>query len=286
MGKIRIKAFGSPEEEAKQKEKVKARKEAKKARIEAENKKAVKAAPPQEEKKIEAVQVEEKEKATTKSAKVDKEKKTKPAEEKESAKKIKRVRGKRYQNAAKAVEKKQLYPLSQAVELAQKTSFAHFDSSIEAHLLTLEKGISGEVKLPHGTGKELKIAICDDKILTEIAAGKINFDVLIATPDIMPKLARFAKLLGPRGLMPNPKAGTVTDKPDEIVKKLQSGLIRFKTESGAPLIHLIIGKTSFPQKHLEENLSSLINAVGRAKIKKMTLSSTMGPGIKVDLNSI
>ena len=282
MGKIRIKTFGSPEEETKQKEKAKARKETKKAKKTAKapglkgGERLVTMAPTEEElASMPTPPVEEKTREIPKEK--EKKVKTQPTHKKRSQK---------YQNATKLVDKSRLYPLEEAVSLVKKTSFSRFDGSVDVHLSTTEKGLSGNVQFPHSTGKKVEVAIVDDKILSEIEAGKINFDVLVATPEFMPKLAKVAKILGPRGLMPNPKAGTITKEPEKLAEKLKEGQTRFKTEAEAPLVHLTVGKTSFPNKNLEENLRALIPAVGLTKIKKLTLSSTMGPGIKVDLTTL
>lgn len=143
-------------------------------------------------------------------------------------------------------------------------------------------GLKGEVEFPYPTGKQQKIRIADEALLKEIEKGKIDFTLLIATPQMMPKLAKYAKILGPRGLMPNPKAGTITDQPEELAKKL-TGKITWKTEPKAPLIHLTIGKVSQPDSQLEENFKALVAAIGQKNIKKATLAPTMGPGVKIKI---
>ncbi len=186
----------------------------------------------------------------------------------------------------KLVSKNQTYPLEKAVTLLTQFKTGKFDESVELHVSTREQGVSGVLNLPHGSGKTLRIKIADDAILASIEAGKIDFDVLVATPDMMPKLAKVARILGPRGLMPNPKNGTVTPKPEDAVKKLSGGEIRFKTEPKAPIIHLIIGKMSFGEKKILENAKSALDAIGENKIKSATLTSTMSPGIKLQVSSI
>jgi len=222
-----------------------------------------------------------------------KEKKKKLAEEtKAKAKKVSqkkplakaKVRGKKYQQVKKKVNHNQLYPLPKAIKLAQETSISKFNGSIEVHLVVKELGVKGEVLFPYSTGKMTKIAIANDALLKKIAKGKIDFDVLLATPGIMPQLSKYAKILGPKGLMPNPKAGTITEKPEELAKKI-TGKTQFKTEANAPLIHLVIGKVDSKAKELEKNFKALIDAVGPNKIKKAIITSTMGPGVKVDLTS-
>ena len=139
------------------------------------------------------------------------------------------------------------------------------------------------MKLPHGTGKTTKVKIVDDALLAEIESGKISFDILVATPAMMPKLAKVAKILGPRGLMPNPKAGTITEKPEEVVKKYEGGVNNFRTELKAPIIHLTVGKLSFGEEKLSQNIKSAFDAVKKENIKTAVLKSTMSPGIKLQV---
>ena len=151
----------------------------------------------------------------------------------------------------------------------------------------IEKGLRGNVSLPHGTGKKIRVAIADsdtiEKIVSEVEKGKIGFDALVAHPSVMPKLARIAKFLGPKGLMPNPKNGTISPTPEKVAKKLETGEINWKTESDFPIIHLVIGKLSFKDNQLAENYSALVKSIGPTKIKNVTLKSTMSPGIKVTI---
>jgi large subunit ribosomal protein L1 len=207
----------------------------------------------------------------------------KPAKKTKKAKFIKKSNKRSANYTAKVMEidKNKIYPLSEALELLRKVKSAKFDETVELHINTTEAGISGQVKLPHGTGKELRIAVADDAVLAEVEKGKINFDILIATPSSMPKLAKVARVLGPRGLMPNPKNGTISENPEEAMKKFQGGQISFKTENKLPLIHLSVGKTSFENKQLEENIKTLFTAIKRDRIKKVTLKSTMSPGIRI-----
>lgn len=285
MGKIRIKTLGLPEEEEKEKEKTKVRKEAKQAQKTAKapglkgGERLVAMGPSEEElAEIPIPSTEEKAEEEFKEAPPQAEKKIKAH--------LPKKRGKNYQNAAKLIDKSRLYPLSEAVALVKKTSFTRFDGSVEAHINTFEGGVSGSVKFPHSTGKKIEVAIANDQILVAIEEGKIDFDVLVATPEFMPQLAKFGKILGPRGLMPNPKAGTVTSEPEKVAEKLKKGETKFKTEAQSPTIHLVVGKISFANKNLEENLRALISAIGPSKIKKFALSSTMGPSIKVAVTSI
>ena len=136
--------------------------------------------------------------------------------------------------------------------------------------------------MPHGTGKQSKVAILTDEVIKLIEQGKIDFDVLIARPTDMPKLVKFAKVLGPKGLMPNPKAGTVSEKPEEAVKKFTSGVIRFKTEAKFPLLHQSIGKLSFRDEQLVDNIAVFLKAVKPQNITTVYLKSTMSPAIKIN----
>lgn len=208
------------------------------------------------------------------------------AEEETKAKpKKKKIRGKNYQAALKKVDREKLYPLSEAIKLLKKTSITQFDGSVDIHLNTLKTGLKGQIEFPFKTGKTLKIAIADDKLLAKLAKGKIDFTLLISPPAMMPKLAKYAKLLGPKGLMPNPKADTISEKPEAKAKELAKK-ITFRTEAKAPLIHLTIGKVNDQPKHLKANFITLIKAVGPKNIRKAILAPTMGPGIKVDLSKL
>ncbi len=192
-----------------------------------------------------------------------------------------RVRGKKYLAAKKKIDTTKLYPPKEAIKLVKDTSFSKFDGKIEAHLSVIDMGNLGEISFPHLETGTKRIEMLNDKILAELKEGKINFDILIATTTTMPKLLPFARILGPKGLMPNPKNGTLTDKPEEAMKKLAVAKTVIKTESKAPVIHIVVGKVSQPEKELEANLVELVKVVKAPKIKKMVLSATMGPGIKV-----
>lgn len=207
----------------------------------------------------------------------------KEKKEKKAQKITVKSRGKRYEEAKKLVDKTTVYSLKSAVAILKKMKSPKFDESIELHLLVDEIGLKGEVDLPHSIGKTVRVAVVDDKILEEIEKGKLNFDILVTHPSFMPKLAKFAKVLGPKGLMPNPKAGTISPKPEEIVKKFSKGTLRWKTEPKAPLIHQMIGKISNDDKQLSENGEKFIKAVGEKHILKAYIKSTMSPSIKLDL---
>jgi len=206
---------------------------------------------------------------------------TAPVEETSNVIKKARVRGKKYLSARKKVDPNKLYSLTDAIKLVKETSFSSFEGKIEAHVTVLDIGNSGEIVFPHLETSSKKIVVLNDAILAEIKDGKVNFDILIATPATMPKLLPFARVLGPKGLMPNPKSGTLTDKPEEAVKKLSVAKTMIKTEKKAPVIHIIVGKVSQPEKELTANVTELIRVIKPIKIKKLALCATMGPSIKV-----
>lgn len=196
-----------------------------------------------------------------------------------------KVRSKVYQSTRTKVDPTKLYPIEEAIRLVKQVSISKFDGSLDAHLSTHKKGLTGEVNLPYLKEKSKKVVVADEKVLGEIKEGKIDFDVLLATKEFMPKLVPYAKILGPKGLMPNPKAGTIVDDPKKALEKFQGGLTRFKTEKDQPLIHLKIGQISQPEKELIENLKALITAIGSQNIKKLVIAPTMGPAIKIQKQS-
>jgi large subunit ribosomal protein L1 len=192
-------------------------------------------------------------------------------------------RGKRYQEAKKMVDINKNYSLKEAIGLLKKMKLVKFDQSVELHFVVDETGLKGEIDLPFTTGKIVRVKVVDDKILADLEKGKIEFDVLVTHPSFMPRLAKFAKVLGPKGLMPNPKAGTVSMKPEEVVKKFEKGLLRWKTEAKFPLIHQMVGKISFDEKNLIANSEKFIEAVGKTHIKKGYIKTTMSPAIKLEI---
>jgi len=212
-----------------------------------------------------------------------------PAEETETKKskntkeRTKHARSKQYKKTRKLIDKAHFYKTDEALELLRKVSKVKFNASVELHCNLTEDRISGELNLPHGTGKSQKVEIATDKTLGKLKDGTIDFDVLVATPTMMPKLAKFAKLLGPKGLMPNPKSGTISDKPEEIKKKLAAGATRYKSEAKAPILHLVIGKLSFTNKQLEENVKSAINTIKLKNLASVYLCSSMSPSIKLKI---
>ena len=197
--------------------------------------------------------------------------------------KVTRTRGKKYQAAKKLTDPTKFYPLAQAIALVKKTSFAKFGGKIEAHITTYDIGSVGEISFPHLETAAKKIVVLNDTILAEIKEGKLDFDILIATPATMPKLLPFARTLGPKGLMPNPKNGTLTDKPEEAVKRLSVAKQVIATEKKAPVIHLVVGKVDQPESELAANIEELIKVVKPSKIIKLSLCATMGPSVKVEI---
>ncbi|MDO8583269.1 MAG: hypothetical protein Q7R51_01965 [bacterium] len=212
-------------------------------------------------------------------------------EEKTEVKKVKKAfkkenkapHSKNYQTVAKIVDRNKKYSLTEALDLLEKLKRSQFDETVELHINTTETGVSGIITLPHGTGKIVRVAIADDDIIAEVQKGKINFDILLANPSMMPKLARVAKILGPKGLMPNPKNATLVKDPEKSAENFKKGQMNFKTEAKAPIMHLTVGKMSFGAKKLSENISALIEAIKKEKIRNVTLKSTMSPGIKLNI---
>ncbi len=267
MGKVKVRTLGDEEQEKQEKKKAKRGAEEKKLQKEVVEEKVVKS-----------------EEAT----------KTKIRTEIKKFKPSKKQHSNSYITVAKIIDRNKKYSLREALNLLPKLKRARFDETVELHINTIEKGISGNFSLPHGTGKQIKIEILNqaenpkhvEEIVKKVETGKIDFDLLIATPDTMPRLARVARFLGPRGLMPNPKNGTITTKPDEIAKKFRGGQINFKTEAKFPILHLIVGKVSFGEKKLTDNIKTVITAVQTKNIKNITLKSTMSPAISLDTINI
>ena len=199
----------------------------------------------------------------------------------EKSVKVIRVRGKKYKAVKKKIDVQKLYSLKDAIKLVKETSISKFDGKVEAHLAVVDMGNLGEISFPHLETSTKRIVVLNDAILAELKEGKVNFDILVATTTTMPKLLPFARLLGPRGLMPNPKSGTLTDKPEEAVKKLSVAKTMVKTEKKAPVVHIVVGKVSQPVEELEANILELIKVVKFPKIKKLALCATMGPCVKV-----
>ncbi len=288
MGKIRVATLGDEAQEKKHKESSKARREAKKLEKEKTHVKGLGLKGGQQIKVIEGVELKPEIEAALHHEEVSQEKPVK------KPKRIKvRVRSERYKQLAGLVDKNKTYSLKEAVELVKKTAKTKFDGSVETHIninsATLPKdklSLAGTVNLPHGTGKKRVIVIADEALIAKIATGKIDFDVLVSHPSLMPKLAKVARILGPKGLMPNPKTGTISTDPEKRVKELAGGELAWKTEPDHPVIHQVIGKVSFTEGQISENLAAFVKAISAGKIAKLTLNATMGPGIKVDVNTI
>lgn len=224
--------------------------------------------------------------------------------------------GKKYLEAARLVEADRRYEIGDAAELLPKLSFTKFDSTIEAHLRLgidprhADQLVRGTVVLPHGTGRTTRVIVFaqgekaqealragadevgGDDLVKKIDAGWFEFDVAVATPDMMGTVGRLGKKLGPRGLMPNPKSGTVTFDIERAVGEVKSGRIEFKVDR-AGIIHVPVGRASFTPDQLRANVAALVDAVNRAKpsgakgtfMRTLTLAPTMGPGVRVDIGS-
>ena len=227
-------------------------------------------------------------------------------------------RGKKYVEAAKLIDRTATYDVEQAMELVKKVSTAKFDETIEAHIRTgcdgrhAEQQIRGAVVLPHGTGKSVKVLVFakGDKATEAEAAGAdyvgaeelipkiqnegwFDFDVVVATPDMMGVVGRLGRVLGPKGLMPNPKAGTVTMDVTKAVKDIKAGKIEYRLDK-TNIIHVPIGKASFSEADLADNFQTLMDAINKAKpatlkgqyIKSISVSPTMGPGVKLNVTKL
>ena len=225
--------------------------------------------------------------------------------------------GKKYLDAAKLVDRTVIYQPLEAVELARQTTTVAFDASIEVHLRLgvdprhADQMVRGTVVLPHGTGKTVRVAVFaqgekaqealragadevgGDDLVKKIEAGWLEFEVALATPDSMGMVGKLGKILGRRGLMPNPKAGTITFDLERAVKEVKAGRVEFRVDK-AGTVHAAIGKASFEATALLDNLATLVEAISRAKpagakgqyLRGLTIASTMGPGIRVDVPGV
>ena len=226
--------------------------------------------------------------------------------------------GKKYVEAAKLVDRATAYEANDAVALVKKTAVAKFDETIEVHIRTgcdgrhAEQQIRGAIVLPNGTGKAVKVLVFakGDKVNEAEAAGAdyvggdelipkiqndgwLDFDVVVATPDMMGVVGRLGKVLGPKGLMPNPKAGTVTMDVTKAVNDIKAGKIEYRLDK-ANIIHVPIGKASFTEEKLQENFDALMDAIVKARpsalkgqyLKSVTMTSTMGPGVKLNIGKL
>lgn len=197
-------------------------------------------------------------------------------------------RSDRYKAALASVDRSHNYPLQQALELAVKGSYSKFDGTISLHIRIQpakkaeSESIRGLMQLPHGTGKTVNAAILTEELIDQIAkSGKTTYDVLIATPALMPKIATIAKILGPQGKMPSPKAGTVSDKPEDVLTALQSGRVEYRADS-SNIVHQPIGKASWDIAKLVENGQAVLGALSTYQLLSVTASATMGPGVRVN----
>ena len=217
-------------------------------------------------------------------------------------------KSKRYTEAAALIENGKLYSAEEAIELVKKTSNVKFDASVDvAFNLGADQQLRGAVVLPHGTGKTKKVLVVAEgekaqeakdagadivagkEILEDIKKGWLDFEVMIATPNMMAELGKLGRILGPKGLMPNPKAGTVTMDVANAIKEIKAGKIEYRLDK-ANIIHVPVGKASFTEEQLADNFQTLIDAIVKAKpaaakgqyFRNVTITSTMGPGVKVD----
>lgn len=224
-------------------------------------------------------------------------------------------RGKKYTESVKKLTQREGYALPEALKLLKETSYVKFDATAEIHFnlnidpSKADQALRGTMSLPHGSGKKVRIAalVTDDKVkeakaagaqeagledlIAEFEKGKVNFDVVVASPEVMKSLGKVAKILGQKGLMPNPKAGTVTDNITKTIKELLAGRLEYRNDKEGN-IHSIFGKLSFKDEELENNAKAFIRVIRDAKpaaikgsfINSITLTSTMGPGIKLNVN--
>ncbi|RKZ30685.1 50S ribosomal protein L1 [bacterium] len=225
--------------------------------------------------------------------------------------------GKKYEAAREKIDRNKRYTLKEAVELVKECSFAEFDETVEVAIRLgvdpkhAEQMVRGTVVLPNGTGKSVRVAVFaegedadaardagadvvgGDDLVENVQEGFLDFDVAIAHPSMMGKVGKLGKMLGPRGLMPNPKSGTVTPNVAQAVKEAKAGKIEYRVDKGG-VIHAYIGKVSFDAESLEDNCLTLISSIQKAKpasvkgayFRSITVSSTMGPGVRIDLSGI
>lgn len=205
------------------------------------------------------------------------------SEKVKAVKRQRRVRGHKYVALKNQIAPK-TYALEEAVKLIKEANLEQFDATVELHLNLLENNLKGEVNLPHGTGKEVRIAIFSNEVEDKIKSNKIDFDILLASPKDMAKLVKYAKVLGPKGLMPSPKKGTLTDNIEAAKAKLSSGVVLYKAEPKFPLMHQMVGKKSFTNEALVENVKVFIKTVGKKNIADAFLKSSMSPSVKLDLS--
>ena len=226
-------------------------------------------------------------------------------------------RGKRYQAVEKLIDKEKEYDISQAVELVKKAASAKFDETVNMsfHLRVdskqADQHVRGVINLPHGTGKTVRIAafakgdnvdkakqagadfVGDKDLMDKISKGWLDFDIVVATPDMMKEISKLGKILGPRGLMPNPKSGTVASDIAGAIKEIKAGKVEYRLDKGANL-HIVVGKASFSQEQLSDNILTTVREIIQAKpvsckgqyLRNLTVSSTMGPSVRLNVQSI
>jgi large subunit ribosomal protein L1 len=225
--------------------------------------------------------------------------------------------GKKYQDAVKLVDRSKLYGPAEGAALAKEASYVGFDASVEAHLRLgvdprhADQMVRGTVVLPHGTGKVVRVAVFaqgekaqealragadevgGEDLVKKIEAGWTEFDVALATPDVMGMVGRLGRILGRKGLMPNPKSGTITFDIERALKEVKAGRVEFKVDKGG-IIHVPFGKASFEAQQLVDNLAVLVDAINRARpsgakgqyLRTLTIAPTMGPGIRIDIPAV
>lgn len=194
--------------------------------------------------------------------------------------------GKAIRASKSKVDSQKKYTIEEAVKLLKVTNITKFVATVSLHLnlITKDAPTRVEITFPFAAGKTKRVAIVTDELLADIEKGKIDFDILVTSPAFMPKLAKYAKLLGPKGLMPSPKAGTVAADPEKKAKEFAGGKTVVKAEAKFPLMHVTVGKIDQPEAELLANIRALLDAVKLRNITKATLASTMSPGIKLQLN--
>lgn len=234
----------------------------------------------EKERKVE----EEKEKEEQKI--VEKEEKVKAKKGKVATVRKKFSHGKKYREILKTIDKSKQYPASEAIDLVLTTNTTKFDATVELHIRVKksEKNIRGMVKLPGGLAKERKILEVTDKniedVITMIKSGKTDFDILIADLKVMPKMAQLAKTLGPKGLMPSPKAGTAVEDVQKAVEDLKGGKIEYRADKDSN-VHIAVGKISFGAEKIHQNCEAVLGAIPKKKIDSLHLTTTMGPSVRV-----